>query len=155
MDPPGFETRGLLEQRACHSTKCAPFGPGRPFRRRLAATGARALPRRRAGLHADRAAGGARPARAAPGTAAARHGACSRLRHGDRALAAAPSFGAAAYHEFYRDDFEPRAHYRPLWEHIRKAGQALISDKVREAHLALNTEGVTFTVYTHTLRYAV
>jgi uncharacterized circularly permuted ATP-grasp superfamily protein len=63
------------------------------------------------------------------------------------ALAAAPSFGAAAYHEFYRDDFEPRAHYRPLWEHIRKAGQALLSDKVREAHLTLHTEGVTFTVY--------
>jgi len=63
------------------------------------------------------------------------------------ALAAPPSFGAAAYHEFYRDDFEPRAHYRPLWEHIRKAGQALLSDKVREAHLTLHTEGVTFTVY--------
>jgi len=65
------------------------------------------------------------------------------------ALAAAPSFGAAAYHEFYRDDFEPRAHYRPLWEHIRKAGQALLSDKVREAHLTLHTEGVTFTVYSN------
>jgi uncharacterized circularly permuted ATP-grasp superfamily protein len=65
------------------------------------------------------------------------------------ALAAPPSFGAAAYHEFYRDDFEPRAHYRPLWEHIRKAGQALLSDKVREAHLTLHTEGVTFTVYSN------
>jgi uncharacterized circularly permuted ATP-grasp superfamily protein len=62
---------------------------------------------------------------------------------------AAPSFGAAAYHEFYRDDFEPRAHYRPLWEHIRKAGQALLLDKVREAHLSLHTEGVTFTVYSN------
>jgi uncharacterized circularly permuted ATP-grasp superfamily protein len=61
--------------------------------------------------------------------------------------APAASFGAAAYHEFYRNDFEPRAHYRPLWEHIRKAGQVLLSDKVREAHLTLNTEGVTFTVY--------
>ena len=32
------------------------------------------------------------------------------------------SFGEAAYHEFYHDDFEPRAHYRPLWEHIRAHG---------------------------------
>ena len=64
--------------------------------------------------------------------------------------AANGSFGAAAYHEFYRDDFEPRAHYRPLWEHIRKAGQALLSDKVSEAHLTLHTEGVTFTVYSNT-----
>ena len=62
---------------------------------------------------------------------------------------AAASFGAAAYHEFYRDDFEPRAHYKPLWEHIRKAGSALLSDKVREAHLTLHSEGVTFTVYSN------
>jgi len=62
---------------------------------------------------------------------------------------AATSFGAAAYHEFYRDDFEPRAHYKPLWEHIRKAGSALLSDKVREAHLTLHSEGVTFTVYSN------
>ncbi len=61
--------------------------------------------------------------------------------------APAQSVGAAAYHEFYRDDFEPRAHYRPLWEHIRKAGQSQLSDKVHEAALTLNTEGVTFTVY--------
>jgi uncharacterized circularly permuted ATP-grasp superfamily protein len=57
------------------------------------------------------------------------------------------SFGEAAYHEFYRDDFEPRAHYRPLWEHIRKAGQSLLSEKRREAHWTLRTDGVTFTVY--------
>jgi uncharacterized circularly permuted ATP-grasp superfamily protein len=63
------------------------------------------------------------------------------------AFAPRPSFGEMAYHEFYRDDFEPREHYRPLWEHIRKAGQSLLSDKNREAHLALRTDGVTFTVY--------
>jgi uncharacterized circularly permuted ATP-grasp superfamily protein len=57
------------------------------------------------------------------------------------------SFGEAAYHEFYRDDFAPRPHYRPLWEHIRKAGQSLLSEKRREAHYALQTDGVTFTVY--------
>jgi uncharacterized circularly permuted ATP-grasp superfamily protein len=57
------------------------------------------------------------------------------------------SFGEAAYHEFYCDDFEPRAHYRPLWEHIRKAGQSLLSEKRREAHWTLRTDGVTFTVY--------
>ena len=56
-------------------------------------------------------------------------------------------FGEVAYHEFYRDDFTPREHYRPLWEHIRRAGQSLLSDKNREAHLALHGEGVTFTVY--------
>jgi uncharacterized circularly permuted ATP-grasp superfamily protein len=63
--------------------------------------------------------------------------------------APASSIGAGAYHEFYCDDFEPRIHYRPLWEHIRKAGQALLSDKVGEAHLSLHTEGVTFTVYSN------
>jgi uncharacterized circularly permuted ATP-grasp superfamily protein len=57
------------------------------------------------------------------------------------------SFGEAAYHEFYRDDFEPRPHYRPLWEHIRRAGQSLLSEKRREAYWALQTDGVTFTVY--------
>ena len=61
--------------------------------------------------------------------------------------AANGSFGEAAYHEFYRDDFEPRAHYRPLWEHIRRAGQSLLSEKAREAHWTLQTDGVTFTVY--------
>jgi uncharacterized circularly permuted ATP-grasp superfamily protein len=57
------------------------------------------------------------------------------------------SFGEAAYHEFYRDDFEPRAHYRPLWEHIRRAGQSLLSERRREAHWTLRTDGVTFTLY--------
>jgi uncharacterized circularly permuted ATP-grasp superfamily protein len=57
------------------------------------------------------------------------------------------SFGEAAYHEFYHDDFEPRAHYRPLWEHIRRTGQSLLSEKRREAHWTLRTDGVTFTVY--------
>jgi uncharacterized circularly permuted ATP-grasp superfamily protein len=56
-------------------------------------------------------------------------------------------FGEAAYHEFYRDDFEPRPHYVPLWEHIRRAGQSLLSEKAREAHWTLQTDGVTFTVY--------
>ena len=51
------------------------------------------------------------------------------------------------YHEFYLDDFEPRTHYRPLWEHIRRVGQNVLGNKVREADLALRTEGVTFTVY--------
>jgi uncharacterized circularly permuted ATP-grasp superfamily protein len=56
-------------------------------------------------------------------------------------------FGEVAYHEFYRDDFTPREHYLPLWEHIRRAGQSLLTDKNREAQLALHSEGVTFTVY--------
>jgi uncharacterized circularly permuted ATP-grasp superfamily protein len=63
---------------------------------------------------------------------------------------AAPSFGERAYHEFYRDHFEPREHYRGLSEHIRAAGQSLLADKSREATLALHTEGVTFTVYGQT-----
>ncbi len=54
---------------------------------------------------------------------------------------------AMPYHEFYLDDFRPRSHYRPLWEHIQKAGQQMLADKARDAHLALHTEGVTFTVY--------
>jgi uncharacterized circularly permuted ATP-grasp superfamily protein len=57
------------------------------------------------------------------------------------------SFGEAAYHEFYRDDFEPRPHYQPLWEHIRRVGQSLLAEKAREAHWTLQTDGVTFTVY--------
>lgn len=57
------------------------------------------------------------------------------------------SFGEIAYHEFYQDDFEPREHYRPLWDHIRRAGQSLLSNKNREAQMALRTDGVTFTVY--------
>ena len=51
------------------------------------------------------------------------------------------------YHEFYKNDFEPREHYRPLWEHIRKTGQSTLGAKAHESHLALRTEGVTFTVY--------
>ncbi|MFO1519945.1 MAG: circularly permuted type 2 ATP-grasp protein, partial [bacterium] len=57
------------------------------------------------------------------------------------------SFGERAYHEFNQDDFEPRNHYRLLWEHIRKAGHSHLATKAREAHLALHAEGVTFTVY--------
>jgi uncharacterized circularly permuted ATP-grasp superfamily protein len=34
-----------------------------------------------------------------------------------------------------------------MWEHIQRTGQHLLGDKAREAHLALHTEGVTFTVY--------
>ena len=55
--------------------------------------------------------------------------------------------GRMPYHEFYKDDFEPREHYRPLWEHIRKTGQSTLAAKAHESHLALRTEGVTFTVY--------
>jgi uncharacterized circularly permuted ATP-grasp superfamily protein len=62
-------------------------------------------------------------------------------------IVVAPSFGEASYHEFYRDDFEPRAHYRPLWEHVRRAGQSLLRERRREAHWALQTDGVTFSVY--------
>jgi uncharacterized circularly permuted ATP-grasp superfamily protein len=51
------------------------------------------------------------------------------------------------YHEFYEDDFAPRRHYSPLWEHIRNTGQSALGDKAQAAHLALRTEGVTFTTY--------
>ncbi|MBK1718260.1 circularly permuted type 2 ATP-grasp protein [Thiocystis violacea] len=54
---------------------------------------------------------------------------------------------AMAYHEFYRDDFRPRDHYLPMWEHIQRAGQQSLAAKARDAHLALHNEGVTFTVY--------
>ncbi len=54
---------------------------------------------------------------------------------------------AMAYHEFYSDNFLPREHYRPMWEHIQGTGQQMLGAKAREAHLALHTEGVTFTVY--------
>jgi len=57
------------------------------------------------------------------------------------------SLAESAFHEFYRDNFEPREHYRLLWEHIRRIGQNGLAQKSREAHLALITEGVTFTVY--------
>jgi len=59
----------------------------------------------------------------------------------------APSSSHLPYHEFYRDDFEPREHYAPLWEHIRRAGQSELGTAAQAAHLALRTEGVTFTVY--------
>ncbi|MBK1644395.1 hypothetical protein CKO25_06940 [Thiocapsa imhoffii] len=51
------------------------------------------------------------------------------------------------YHEFYRDDFRPRDHYLPMWEHIQTTGQQILGHKARDAHLTLHTEGVTFTVY--------
>jgi uncharacterized circularly permuted ATP-grasp superfamily protein len=51
------------------------------------------------------------------------------------------------YHEFYLDDFEPRPHYRPLWEHIRRMGQHALATKAQELHLAMRTEGITFAVY--------
>ncbi len=54
---------------------------------------------------------------------------------------------AMAYHEFYQDDFRPRDHYRPMWEHIQTTGQQILGAKARDAHLTLHTEGVTFTVY--------
>jgi uncharacterized circularly permuted ATP-grasp superfamily protein len=54
------------------------------------------------------------------------------------------------YHEFFLDDFEPREHYRPLWEHIRKAGNTTLAAKAHEVSLALMAEGVTFTVYSDT-----
>jgi uncharacterized circularly permuted ATP-grasp superfamily protein len=59
----------------------------------------------------------------------------------------ADTSAARAYHEFYQEDFRPREHYLPMWEHIQRTGQHLLSDKAREAHLTLHTEGVTFTVY--------
>ncbi|HYN78944.1 MAG TPA: circularly permuted type 2 ATP-grasp protein [Lamprocystis sp. (in: g-proteobacteria)] len=54
---------------------------------------------------------------------------------------------ATAYHEFYGDNFRPRDHYLPMWEHIQTTGQQMLGTKAHEAHLALHTEGVTFTVY--------
>ncbi|MBK1640324.1 hypothetical protein CKO12_00185 [Chromatium okenii] len=55
-----------------------------------------------------------------------------------------------AFHEFYQDDFRPRDHYLPMWEHIQVTGQQMLGAKAREAHLALHNEGVTFTVYSET-----
>ncbi|MFD2111351.1 circularly permuted type 2 ATP-grasp protein [Thiorhodococcus fuscus] len=52
-----------------------------------------------------------------------------------------------AYHEFYYDDFRPRDHYLPMWDHIQTVGQQALAANAREAHLALHTEGVTFRVY--------
>ncbi len=66
----------------------------------------------------------------------------------DAGPAPAPDPGPGTpYHEFYLDDFEPREHYRLLWEHMRKTGQSGLGAKARDAQLALHTEGVTFTVY--------
>jgi len=62
---------------------------------------------------------------------------------------AGPPPRTVAYHEFYRDDFRPRAHYLPMWEHIQRTGQSLLDAKAREAHLTLHTDGVTFTVYSN------
>ncbi|MBK1693389.1 hypothetical protein CKO09_01355 [Chromatium weissei] len=52
-----------------------------------------------------------------------------------------------AFHEFYQDDFRPRGHYLPMWEHIQITGQQMLGSKAHDAHLALHNEGVTFTVY--------
>ena len=52
-----------------------------------------------------------------------------------------------SYHEFYADDFSPRDHYRLLWDHIRATGNNALETKDHESQLALQTEGVTFTVY--------
>lgn len=52
-----------------------------------------------------------------------------------------------AFHEFYRDDFRPREHYIPMWEHIQRIGQQGLARKARDAQLALHNEGVTFTLY--------
>jgi uncharacterized circularly permuted ATP-grasp superfamily protein len=54
------------------------------------------------------------------------------------------------YHEFYLDDFEPRPHYRPLWEHIRRMGQNALATKAQKLQLAMRTEGITFAVYSET-----
>ena len=51
------------------------------------------------------------------------------------------------YHEFYADDFTPRDHYRLLWDHIRATGNNALEAKAHESQLALQAEGVTFTVY--------
>ncbi len=51
------------------------------------------------------------------------------------------------YHEFYEDGQRPRSHYALLWENIQRAGLDNLTAKAREAHLALNADGVTFTVY--------
>jgi len=55
---------------------------------------------------------------------------------------------AQPYHEFYEvPGGRPRAHYKPLWDHIQRGGLADLAAKAREADLALHTAGVTFTVY--------
>lgn len=42
---------------------------------------------------------------------------------------------ARAYHELYQDDYRPREHCLPMWEHIQRTGQHLLGDKAREAHI--------------------
>ncbi len=49
-----------------------------------------------------------------------------------------------AYHELFRDDFLPRGHYRPMWEHIQRAGQRTLAAKTQDARLARWDEGATF-----------
>ena len=51
------------------------------------------------------------------------------------------------FHEFYSVGNKPRPHYRRLWENMQRSGLENLAAKAREAHLALHTEGVTFTVY--------
>lgn len=51
------------------------------------------------------------------------------------------------YHEFYADDFTPRDHYHLLWDHIKATGNSALEAKAHESQLALQAEGVTFTVY--------
>jgi uncharacterized circularly permuted ATP-grasp superfamily protein len=51
------------------------------------------------------------------------------------------------YHEFYADDFTARDHYRLLWDHIKATGNNAMEAKAHESQLALQAEGVTFTVY--------
>lgn len=62
---------------------------------------------------------------------------------------ATPPPKSVAYHEFYEEDLRPRDHYLPMWDQIQHAGQNVLDAKSREAHLALHTEGVTFTVYSN------
>ncbi|HXJ34727.1 MAG TPA: circularly permuted type 2 ATP-grasp protein [Candidatus Eisenbacteria bacterium] len=56
-----------------------------------------------------------------------------------------PSRAADAYDEFYRGDAVPRDHYRPLWDHLRDGGHAALAARARATHVALRSEGVTFT----------
>ncbi len=51
------------------------------------------------------------------------------------------------YHEFHADDFTPREHYRLLWDHIKATGNSALEAKAHASQLALQAEGVTFTVY--------
>lgn len=51
------------------------------------------------------------------------------------------------YHEFYADDFTPRQHYQLLWDHIKATGNNALEAKAHASQLALQAEGVTFTVY--------